>query len=441
MAEMVIAMLIIMLTVIMIGPNIVKNKTKGKKPNGYWECLLDEQNRHVSILKTENGNETKLTEGNYCTFKPQPNAEEYLVTVVGGGGGGASGTSLSYDAISFGDPVGFRVETKGTYDIILIGGGGAGSAAIGETYGQIGGSAGEVKILENRELKTGYYVLKAGQGGRAGGLEKEENEETNEEDETDIAEACKPKYTGDTSWKKICDGGSGGDSMLYNQTRTVNYKARGGYGGGSLVMLKSSESDGLSTTDKGGCSSRAGKRSSGGYISDETDTCKKALNSLSINANYIGRGGDGSASEIAYPGYNGVALVRSSLFYSGGGGKTGGISFTAIKDIKSPVKVIVGKGGEGATVENAAGKPGENSSFGYYLTAKGGDGGEIRAQSNTSEMTKLDGEAGQASPYGDKLYAQGGNGGWAYSAKNSTVTDKWGKGENGYPGYVRVEWN
>lgn len=434
-------MMIVMLVVSMFTPNVVKKRTGNKKPSGSWECYLNANNEHISVFTDSNGKKTTLNQGTYCTFKPQENAEEYLVTALGGGGGGASGTSLSYDAVSYGDAVGYRVQYGGKYDILLIGGGGGGSANIG-SHGMIGGSAGEIKIYEDHKLDPGYYVLKAGEGGIAGGLEKKDAE-VDENGDTDEVEVCKHDSIYNTAWLNICDGGDGKESLFYDGERKVEFIARGGYGGAKNIYTKATGSAGFTRSDTNDCSSRATTNINGGYISDTTTKCKKALESLQAGLSYVGRGGNGSASEIAYPGYNGIAMIRSALFYSGGGGKAGGISFSVIKDIKDEVKVIIGKGGKGADIENTNGFSGENTSFGYYLTAKGGDGGEVKAQSSTSKTAKLNGEAGMPSPYSASglSYAAGGNGGWAYSIKNTSQSKKWGEGEPGNSGYVRVEWN
>lgn len=438
--EVLVAMFIIVMAFIVMSPFITKKSTKRVKPHGVWECKLV-NGVHVSTLTDHNGGTTNATEGPYCIFKPQPSAEEYLVTIVGGGGGGAAGTSSSYDAVSYGEPVGYKVEQRGSYDIIIIGGGGGGSARLGSNGGY-GGSAGMVKVLNSKTLDVGYYILKAGLGGIAGGLVKEEVTEDNTEEETAITDSC--SYTpprNNPPYKNVCDGADGGESMIYNITNTFNETARGGYGGGKTAGSKATGGGGVASSDSSICSSRRASGMSAGEISTSTTTCKEAIEALGAQASYVGTGGNGSASEIAYPGYNGAVMIRSALFYSGGGGRSGGISFTTVKNIKEPVKVTIGKGGEGATVQDSAGNPGENSSFGYYVTAKGGNGGEIRALSSTSKTAKLDGEAGVKSPYGGNSYGAGGNGGWAYSSKKTGVSQYWGEGEDGMAGYVRVEWN
>lgn len=457
--ELMIAMIVMSLTFMVTAPAITKKIKASKKPHGSWECMLNDQGVHISVLTNDSGQKETKLEGQYCEFPPQPSANKYLVTVVGAGGGGATGTSFTYDAISFGEPVGFKIESKGVYDLLVIGGGGGGSASIG-TWGAIGGSAGEVQIRKDVTLNPGYYVLSAGKGGGAGGLAKESAKDSEDGEENgDLAEECKPKYLTDTNWKVICEGANGSESSIYNENRTFELKARGGYGAGKDIYSRTEENSGagslgglpgFDSKPELGCVTRAShapfdastsKWIAGGYISTSSVICKDALDAIGSNLSYIGKGGDGAFSEKAFPGYNGIALIRSALFYSGGAGKTGGIAFSVIKDIEEPVKVIVGKGGDGAKVENTNGMPGENSSFGYYLTAKGGNGGEIKALSSTDKNKKLEGEVSAPSPFGAKNYARGGNGGFAYSSKNTNASIKWGEAEKGYPGYVRVEWN
>lgn len=432
--ELLVAMIIMIAAVMALSPVITKKHTSGKKPHGTWICSINDNGEHVSVLTNNLGQQTSKVEGTHCTFTPQPSTDKYLVTVVGGGGGGASGTSAANDAISYGEPIGYKIETDGIYDVILVGGGGGGSALFGN-YGNKGGSAGYVAVYPDKKLKAGYYVLRAGAGGTAGGLSDAEQEE--DEDGNIIEpESCTPSYPGDTVYKDVCNGSDGGESLIYNENRSFEVKARGGYGGHKINDINNRAS-----RDYDVCNTRASVNSNGGYLSKIGDACTAALLSVDPSQSYIGRGGNGSASEVAYPGYNGVAIIRSTLFYSGGGGKAGGMAFSVIKDLDSEVKVSVGKGGLGATVEKTNGLPGENSSFGHYLTAKGGNGGEIQAMSASGKDKKLDGEAGSPSPFGSHGFAKGGDGGFAYSAKSTNVSETWGAGQNGSPGFVRVEWN
>ena len=136
-AELLVAMTIVVLVICMLTPTFIKKKSKGNKPGGSWECFLQEypdgSTTHVSITTKEDGSKTQKMEGPYCLFKPVVSVDEYLVTVLGGGGGGASGNSLAYDAISYGEAVGFRIDQAGVYDLIVIGGGGSGSAYMGKS--------------------------------------------------------------------------------------------------------------------------------------------------------------------------------------------------------------------------------------------------------------------------------------------------------------------
>lgn len=441
-AELLVAMTIVALIVMTLTPTFIKKRAKAQKPGGFWECKLNENGAHVSVTTKENGGTTTKFEGEYCVFEPKPYIEEYLVTVLGGGGGGASGNSLAYDAVSYGEAVGFRLDQAGKYDLILIGGGGSGSASKGKlNEGGYGGSAGDVYVKYDVNLPVDYYVLKAGRGGVAGGLPKPSDEDESSETQN---EYCKPKTNNqsqDTSWDAVCNGEDGFESRIYSIKKNKDgWKARGGYAGGKKYDSKVKA--GQAYKDKDKCASRASNGQLGGKLQPINNSdCKKALESIRSELSYLGSGGNGSYSEVAYPGYNGLAMIRSGIFYSGGGGKPGGIAFASIKDIRNPVKVYIGKGGLGATYEAADGSAGENSSFGFYLSAKGGNGGRVKALSSTDETQRLEGEPGGKSPFAGETYGEGGAGGWAYSVKNTNVTERWGEGEDGKSGYVRVEWN
>lgn len=461
--EVLITMFVIMMVVIAAAPVITKKQIKNNKPHGVWECTLNGNNIHISTMSIDGGGGTTTkTEGAYCTFDPPASSENFSVTVIGGGGGGASGATSTKDAVSYGSPIVHRIETAGQYDILVVGGGGGGSASYG-TQGNYGGSAGKVAVRQNAYLSPGYYTLEAGTGGKAGGNPNLESDGTSET----------PTECGENSWTDDCNGGDGNKSRIYNAQGGLDITADGGKRGSRY------KSEGNNDTD--GCTSRTGKKPYGGKIftggnGGTGSTCgiaRQMLGSAASTATF-GHGGDGSTSRNAYPGYNGIVMIMSSAFYGGGGGKQGNVGYMTIKRIKKPVKVYVGAGGAGATVENTNGLPGENSSFGNYISAKGGQGGEIKAISSTSKTSGIRGENGSESPYGQslsgaagscsaaglnggnnmntntgystsekELYGAGGGGGGAFSHRTTScgLTQKWGFGGRGAPGYVRVEWN
>ena len=186
----------------------------------------------------------------------------------------------------------------------------------------------------------------------------------------------------------------------------------------------------------------------------------------------FGNGGMGIKGPDGGQGYNGLVIIVSTAYHAGGGGKRGTTAYMTLDKLTDDVKVYVGKGGAGATTEDTNGEQGENSSFGYYVTAKGGEGSAARAKSTFGTTGGLPGEEGAISPYGGTIsggtavsgqlngqnnmdvnsgyaqageteYGAGGGGGAALARSSSSGSSqgRWGKGGRGMPGYVRVEWN
>lgn len=457
--EALITMFVVMIVVLAASPVVTKKQIKNKRPHGVWECKLNENMEHYTVLTMEGETPLKSNPSDHCEFAPQINAESYSITVIGGGGGGASGTTFSVDSASYGNSVGFKVPAGGEYDILVVGGGGGGSAKLG-TNGNRGGGAGGVEIREKQNLKQGdYLVLEAGVGGEAGGTPEVSNVDQDSEEDGD---SC---TTG--NWRDICNGKDGNPSRIYIFSTGSQIKANGGAGG------KASGNASYGTPYK--CSTQSPNGSTGGRIFSDGD-CTAAQNFLktsNIKAAKFGHGGDGSSTETGNPGYNGLVMLISSSYHAGGGGSRGSTAYMTLKKINNTINVYVGKGGAGAVNEDTNGEQGENSSFGHYITAKGGAGGTIKAFSATSKTGVLQGEKGGSSPYGgslnggtssdeihglnkmdtnngfavagDSTYGAGGGGGAARSRFNCSASNAyagcWGQGGRGMPGYVRVEWN
>lgn len=458
--EVLITMFVIMIIIIASAPVITKKQVKNKRPHGVWECKLDINGKHYSTTTIENQAPSTSAKGDFCTFNPQINAENYSVTVIGGGGGGASGSSYAVDAVSYGSSTGYLVPAPGEYDVLVVGGGGGGSARLGYR-GNLGGAAGGVVVRKNLSLSKGdYCVLEAGMGGEAGGAV---STETGDGEDT----ACTSATT-NPAWKDACNGQDGSSSKFYVFAKSTTIEATGGKGAKSTGTASYGTPYACSTQRPSG--STGGRIFSGGNCTE----AKNFLQSSNIDSAIFGQGGNGSTTSVARPGVNGVVMLISSSFHSGGGGKRGSTAYMTIEKIKDPVKVFVGTGGAGAITEDTNGEQGQNSAFGYYITAKGGAGGEARAKSSTLKSSGLSGEAGSISPYGGSLaggsascsatalngqnnmdvtngvkvatettYGSGGGGGGAHSKRstNCNIANKWGKGGRGMPGYVRVEWN
>lgn len=461
--EVLVTMFIIMLLIIASAPMITKKNAKNKAPHGTWECYLDDSGKHVT-KKTLNGatvaDDGGVGEnGDYCIFKPQHNAKNYTVTLIGGGGGGASGTAFSLDRASYGIAATYIIPADGEYDILLIGGGGGGSAYLGN-QGAKGGGAGEIRMQSVHLMKGDMASLVAGAAGERGGSGEEDTEGSGSSGGSETEEDSCDGPVG-TSWKDICKGKDGGDSRFFVYKGTADYTAKGGKGG--------TQSQG-----QNGGSSTAYVNKGADYgveINFADPSLSKFINSVNYDGVTFGFGGNGNKSELGERGRSGVVMLISKAHHSGGGGKRGYAAFTTLENITDEVKVYVGKGGAGATTEDTNGEQGQNTSFGYYVTAKGGEGGTIRYMSR-SDSTGLSGEDGGDSPYGgmlkgggnsagnldaenkmsendgykkpsEDMYGAGGGGGGSIprDAVNQTSDGKWGMGGRGMSGYVRVEWN
>ena len=456
--EVLVTMFVIMLLIIASAPMITKKNAKNKAPHGTWECYLDDNGKHVT-KKTLNGaavaDDGGVGEnGEYCIFKPQKNAKNYTVTVIGGGGGGASGTAFSLDAASYSTPTQYTIPANGNYSILLIGGGGGGSAYL-NGVGAMGGGAGGIRTVQNQYFDKGQQLtLAAGVGGTRGGSSAESQGEENNE------ESCSGPVG--TPWNEVCEGGDGGDSILAIEGEETPISAGGGKGG--------TGANGANGTPANQAQIPGGN-ALGATINFQSATLSTFINAPNYDGVTFGYGGNGVRDELGEAGRPGVVMLISKDHHSGGGGKRGYSAFTTLENITDEVKVYVGKGGAGADTEDTNGLQGENTSFGYYVTAKGGEGGKIRYMSR-SDDTGLSGQDGGDSPYGgtlkgggnsagnldaenkmsendgfkapsENMYGAGGGGGGALARTglNQTSDGKWGMGGRGMSGYVRVEWN
>ncbi len=463
--EVLVTMFVIMLLIIASAPMITRKNVKNKAPHGVWECYLTAEGKHESKL-TIDGQASKTQVdggGEYCVFKPQQNAKSYTVVTIGGGGGGASGTAFSMDVASYGRPQGYQATASGDYLILLVGGGGGGSAYQGN-YGAKGGGAGGIQIVTQYLNKNDYIVLEAGMGGDKGGAAGDP------ESETGSSEVC----SGDpnASWNDACKGGDGHPSKLYVYSNNNTIEAEGGKGGGTTVGQP-----GAAPGHTSAQTAASGEK--GGKIDYNNADLSDFINSTDKSAVAFGFGGAGIKSAAGGQGFPGVAMLVSNSHHAGGGGKRGTTAYTTLEKITDEVKVYVGQGGAGAVTEDTNGEQGENSSFGYYAIAKGGEGGKARAESSTSKTAAARGKEGAMSPYGGVLpvagtamgnlngqndmgnndsvdiekrgivaasedeYGAGGGGGSSLPRSGATGSskDRWGKGGRGMPGYVRVEWN
>ena len=461
--EVLVTMFIIMLVIIASAPMITRKNAKNTAPHGVWECYLNASGQHVSRTNIDGqaqGSETVTND--YCVFEPQTNAKNYTVMVVGAGGGGASGTAFSMDKASYGSSEGYVIPADGQYTVLLVGGGGGGSAYLGG-QGAKGGGAGGIKIHTANYKKGQYIVLKGGMGGDKGGSPDPENEAQNNPDSPESICNGVPG----TGWKDICRGKDGEPSKLYIYSSNSSQEAEGGKGANNNSTGKNGGVSGCSSCQR----SPNGKE--GGYIDYTNFKLRSFINAENPNqVAMFGKGGLGIRGPVAGQGYNGLAMIVSTAYHAGGGGKRGTTAYMTLDKLTDEVKVYVGKGGEGALTEDTNGEQGENSSFGNYVTAKGGEGGKARTLSSYGTSGGIAGEDGAISPYGGTLsggaaasgrldgqndmdvnngyakageteYGAGGGGGAALARSSSSGSSqgRWGKGGRGMPGYVRVEWN
>lgn len=474
--EIMITMLIVMVVIIASLSVVAKKTTNTKNAYGYWECYINQNGLPESTLSINGTNEVIKTYDAahpYCIFDPPSDAANFAITAIGGGGGGASASVSSQDAISLGNTVLYAPLISGKYSLIVIGGG-TGSPAWTQTNYPSGdgalnnyiGCPGQAIVKDNNiQLdKSMNYVLKAGAGGEGGTYD----------------------YDSDPKETQPNNGNESKFFQMYGDKYGVNTTAKGGiwdknyYKRQQLNSYFCSGYTNINTVNQGN------------YM---YKTANEMMGYTSYNAKY-GLGGEGTSTDTGKSGYNGIVMIISNFFFSGGGGNAGNISFRVVEKLSDHLKVTIGPGGDGGVNENSSGNSGETTiidkvkidnagnivpnASSRLMTAQGGDGGRIRLGGSSSNMyLTLTGAPGFASPLGDKLnpgcnvnkplngcndmdlnkgisnvlnknlFGAGGAGGSAKSKNNQnnncTVANKyqpcWGKGGKGTPGYVRIEWN
>lgn len=443
-AEALITLLIISIIVVTSTVMLAKNKRTEKK--GYeqnkWICRLDESGTH----KVESGVAgTGDGHGSYCEFIPPRNVSQFNVTVVGGGGGGASGTASSNSRVLTSGTSNFIPPVTGNYYIVLVGGGGGGGGKnCGKDSSQGGGSGGV--IVHQAELRSDTtYVMTVGEG--AGG-----------------SDGSHSGKTGNTSsfiggnLALYANGGKGG----YAKNRGWGCKKRGGRGEGGTY----SGGTGYNGRPSTGSESHA---TAPGYVCTSSGSCLGNIERFlgtQYSSYLLGRGGAGVPYKTdgkGAAGNRGIVMVVYSPVFSGEGGHSGSQSFFVYKRNPGKTKVIVGKGGKGAQLENMGGERGIASRFGERVIADGGDAGlpKYDTAALTGENTTAKGGNGGPTPVqatgiieiasqfalggfnvgnnvADGLKAKdipGGGGGGGGATSGS-----WGKGGDGGDGIVIVTW-
>ena len=442
-AEALITLLIICIVVAMTMHMLSKNR-KFKKKTGEqttWACTIDPATGKHIVISDDPA--TGETDGSSCTFIPPKNVSEFTVLAIGGGGGGASGSSSTYMAQTRDGFINFVPPITGDYYIIVVGGGGGGGGKnCGDDAAQGGGSGGVVAgVFQLKGATT--YTLTAGKGGTGGKRAK-----TGGEGE-------QSSFTGG-GLNLIAGGGKGG----YGKYKKGLFRCNKGYG------------EGKGGTYSGGPGSNGEDAPYGGYgyapgyvCRDVNRQCLVAglADRIGPSVQDIGKGGLGAQGHTSggegLPGF--VKAVYNPI-YSGEGGRSGMQAYYTYKRSPGKTKVVIGKGGKGATLENADGLAGEASRFGDRVIAAGGAGGykEYKNGSLDDPTPKVEGGDGGSSPaprtlkdYDFSTEPFGGLTAGNSSLDGLTINapgaggggggangSGWGKGGDGANGLVLITW-
>ena len=405
-AEALMALLVISLITIASIPVITKKKrVVGTAVHGKWACTIDPASGQHMVFGSEQNPYGWIVSGNQCYFNPPRDARNFAVSAVGAGGGGAGG--FGYAEFDIGEDTSMIDISIGT-----INSGGQGHR---ERDGKSGNSTVITKFYGTTQSQK---LLTANGGGGGSGR----------------SSTCK----GDPG-----TGGSAG-SVEYGSS----YKTKKTYGSAS------------------GATNCSGNGCGGSINSDDINTVKGKFNNLlkNISTGY-GKGG-GTAKRKnneglpgGVNGTNGYAAIMIEDKYIGEGGK---ISPNDIKRREfypslKRLSVVIGKGGEGGSA-GAAGSKGGTTYFGDMFSLEGGEGGKIKnleTSNSTNNYAGGNGEVGKLSLKGiTKTTALGGMASGNTSSANGQVATFYGsggggaglkgstsgKGGDGAPGYVLIEW-
>lgn len=484
-AEALTTMLIVSLIILMTMPLFSQKKQRGSGYTGKWECRIDSATGTVESVSETAGVGRVGPDGKSCIFTPPKSARNFSVNVIGGGGGGAAASTEADAFVVTSGMKNFIPEYTGLYTIVLVGGGGAGGCTecgYGPARGGgLGGGAGGVSIMKDVTLKKdAVYVLEVGNGGVI----------TNQHSQEADGVIGNPTYfhfpDGSSMSALPGTGGFGGHHQAFHGKKCVpndGWRSKGVGGKNRTYLSGSSFSTSGPTSMQNALKNTSdnystSNRPNPGYVCDSSGTCitNELTKLLGSSASYtVGRGGWGATRDdtCGQPGKNGLAMVKFSGLYGGGGGDGGTHTYKNFKKLPAEVVVRVGVGGKGGIEENSDGEPGTSSAFGN-LTAGGGAGGRVKAVVGPATQP-LAGASGGASPFGgilsggfgsgnslinglnnmetnngivatsEDMYGAGGGGGGAKDKTQCSVSDGykgcWGQGGHGVNGIVRVEWN
>lgn len=500
-AEALITLLIVCLITLASIPILTKKKRDlNTGDHGYWMCSLDDNGNAVYASKTTDG-WTQSGSIDSCTFYPPINARNFEITIVGGGGGGAAGNSISdVKELSNGSTQSFTAPGTGSYEVYLIGGGAAGgnrknnANRCQENPGGPGGSGGFNHKIVDLDYGVSYTIAAGSAGSGANddrGTNGGDSYIKKATESTRIAEATGGKG-GQSMRGAAC--GKRGDGEFVNDGRCHWAGCPGKAGSPNGKTGWTLGKDGQDTRRSVAphlCSSTIRSLSGTiGGVSCSTllkDVLKTSAREYDYGANSdyteysgtryglpYGYGGKGqSTGQTSGPTPGGPGYLRLSYFivHAGGGGKSGYVSRPAVVPSLKRLIAYPGKGGLGATSADSNGSPGESTTctieakdYTSEKSASRGTGGSAiyNTAASAEASDSLPGQEGETSPvklrtsnaigglggfqagnasehgatglFKDRNYfGAGGGGGGANS-------EAWGKGGNGNPGAVIVEW-
>ena len=478
-AEALITLLIVALISLATIPVITK-KARKEENHGKWICTLNSAGQHIQWNTGASGNANNPTtwavSGNSCTFQVPSGARNFAITAVAGGGGGAG---AQYQNRSWTSD--FAVTYYGKYKMAAIGGGGGGGSQDGAANCRPGGGgAGGVGYAEfNLDENTTQIKIIKGTACSTG------NSNGCNGSASVITQVYK-NSTGNTQTKVLlqANGGNGGRGTWTNligkcisgnrnpTQGTVSF----GSGASKTKSFNSSYGNGnniCSSTHCFGYTPVSSQKTFNDLIkpySAFVTSVSPGTQVTNYYINQIGRGGDCTTATGGYPrsGIDGFAMVSTEIYWAGGAGKAGNYK---IRDFypsfdKKKLTITVGQGGKGGNAGTTSGGYATKGSDGgatviddlYGLP--GGKGGELKYEEKA--LTNTAGEDGEKTPlyyknepvlgYGGLSgtnstvngmtsagYGAGGGGG-GIKPGSAAGTASAGKGGDGAPGYVLIEW-
>lgn len=478
-AEALITLLIVALISLATIPVITK-KARKEENHGKWICTLNSAGQHIQWNTGASGNANNPTtwavSGNSCTFQVPSGARNFAITAVAGGGGGAG---AQYQNKSWTSD--FAVTYYGSYRMAAIGGGGSGGLQDGlANCNPRGGGAGGVGYAAfDIDESTTQIKISSGRGGDTS------NHNGKKGGDSVITRVYTNTTTGAANQTEdliVAHGGNGG-----HRTYTVVFSCQNGEGNGKMgtVSFASSAISPRTVNTSYGNGGLGGKGDiSFGYVpySDMenvnnfmkpytvmTDT-PRYYSSKQMYTNLTGRGGNPKTASgwQGRAGNDGAAMVSTEIYWSGGGGKAGNYK---IRDFypsfdKKKLTITVGKGGKGGNAGTSSGgyatkgEDGGSTVIDDLYGLPGGKGGELKYQEKAySDTSGEDGEktplyyknepvlgygglSGTNSNVNGMTSAGYGAGGGGAGIKHGTYlgTASAGKGGDGAPGYVLIEW-